>query len=88
MSKANIGIGEFGLMERVLSWQVEFVPVIEFKDFLNEAKLICPDPDDVEYFALALKLNCGIWSNDKRLKKQSKVKVFNTKELREFLHLL
>ena len=35
------------------------------------------------YFALALKLNCGLWSNDKELKKQSKVKILNTNEVYE-----
>lgn len=81
MSKARINIGEFGFLERILQWRIEFVPVEEFKDFLKEAELVCPDPDDIEYFALALKLNCPIWSEDKRLKKQSKVKVFSTSEL-------
>ena len=81
MSKAKIGIGEFGVLEKVLTWKVEFVPVIEFKDFLQEARSICPDPDDIEYFALALKFNCPIWSNDKALKEQSVVKVFSTSEL-------
>lgn len=42
---------------------------------------ISPDKDDVDYFALALKLDIGIWSNDKLLKGQSVVKVFNTMEM-------
>lgn len=42
---------------------------------------ICPDPDDSEYFALAMKLRCTIWSNDKRLKQQEKVNIINTTEL-------
>ncbi|MBI2152065.1 hypothetical protein HYU21_05030 [Candidatus Woesearchaeota archaeon] len=33
------------------------------------------------YFALALKLNCALWSNDKKLREQSEVKVYNTYEL-------
>ena len=37
--------------------------------------------ESVKYFALALKLNCPIWSEDKALKKQSKVKVYSTSEL-------
>lgn len=81
MSKAKISIGVFGLLERVLAWKVEFIPVSEFKDFLKEAESVCPDTDDIEYFALALKFNCSIWSNDKLLKNQPKVKVFSTSEL-------
>ena len=53
----------------------------DVKDFMNEALQVSPDPDDAEYFATALKLNCPIWSEDKLLKKQSRVKVLNTPEL-------
>jgi len=41
------------------------VPVSEYKDFRQEAESISPDPNDMQYFALALKLCCPIWSNDK-----------------------
>jgi predicted nucleic acid-binding protein len=44
-----------------------------------------PHLKDVEYFALALKLDCPIWSNEKAFKKQSRVKVISTKELISFL---
>jgi len=53
----------------------------EFSEYLEEAERICPDGNDVEYFALALKLKCGIWSNDKRLKEQDKIKVYSTGDL-------
>lgn len=44
--------------------------------------MICPDPDDVAYVALALKLKCFIWSNDRTLKKELKlIKVFNSEEI-------
>lgn len=58
-----------------------------FKEFESEAKQLIHDKD-VPIFALALKLKCGIWSNEPGFKKQSKIEVFNTKELKEFLHLL
>lgn len=81
MSKGKINIGVFELYKRILSWFVKFVPVSQYKDFRGEAELITPDPDDTQYFALALKLGCAIWSNDKLLKNQSEVKVFSTSEL-------
>ena len=59
----------------------------EVKEFMNEALKISPDKDDAEYFALALKHKCPIWSEDKRLKKQSEVEVLNTRELLEKLGL-
>lgn len=85
MSKAKIDIGVFELYKTILSWFVEFVPVLEYREFKSKAESISPDPDDTQYFALALKLDCPIWSNDKRLKKQSAVKVFSTSELRKLL---
>ena len=53
----------------------------EFEDYLNEAEKISPDEKDIEYFALALKLSCAIWSNDKLLKNQNRIKVYSTNEL-------
>ena len=57
------------------------LPLSEVKDFMTDALQVSPDTDDAEYFALALKLNCPLWSEDKLLKKQSRVKVLNTREL-------
>ncbi len=57
----------------------------EIKEHLDVASSACPDPDDVPYFALAMKLSCPIWSNDKKLKGQSKIKVLSTEELRAML---
>ena len=57
----------------------------DIKEFFKEACKISPDSDDIEYFALALKLNCPIWSEDKALKKQSIVKVYSTSELIKLL---
>ena len=51
------------------------------KDNLIIAEKICPDFKDVPYFALALKLNCPIWSNDKALKLQDIIKIYSTEEL-------
>lgn len=53
----------------------------DMRGFMSEALQTSPDPDDAEYFALALKLNCPIWSEDKLLKKQSRVEVLTTPEL-------
>lgn len=53
----------------------------ELKDYISEAEKITPDPNDILYFALALKLNCPLWSNDKKLKEQNKIKVYSTEDL-------
>ncbi len=61
--------------------QMTIFSVDKYSAMLSAAKDISPDIKDAEYLALALKLNCPIWSEDKLLKKQDKVVVLNTKEL-------
>jgi|SRR3989344_7676508 len=61
--------------------KIIIVPLEELSSYCQEAEIFTPDPNDMVYFALALKLNCSIWSNDKKLKEQNKVKVYNTTEL-------
>lgn len=72
----------FDLIKQVIS----IIPKEEFKEFIDEAKKISPDVGDIQYFALALKLNCAIWSNDRRLKKgQNKIMVYPTSDLTELV---
>ena len=66
----------------VLKKKIMLVHMEELLPYVGEAEKISPDPDDVAYIALALKLKCAIWSQDRKLKeKQSKVKVYSTKDL-------
>lgn len=60
---------------------IQSIPFSEFMEYLEDAEKISPDPDDALYFALALKFGCAIWSNDKRLKSQKKIRVYTTDEL-------
>ena len=43
---------------------------------------------DIDFFALAVKIGCPIWSNDKLFKKQSEVLVFTTIEIIELFDTL
>jgi len=45
------------------------------------------DVDDAPFLALAMLLNCPIWSNDVHFKRQQIVKVFNTKEVLSLLRI-
>ena len=72
---------EFSRLLDILKRRISIIPLEELTEYINEAEKITPDPDDMAYFALALKLNCAIWSNDKKLKEQKKIKVYNTHEL-------
>ena len=74
---------EFQEFFNVLERRISLAPREEIKSFVPKAKKISPDPKDVPYVALALKLSIAIWSNDKALKeKQDVVRVYNTQEVK------
>jgi len=76
---------ELTLFIELLKDEIKFVPLKEYIKFLEKSMHLVPDSDDVDFFALALKLGCPVWSNDPHFKMQSEVRVFTTKELVEFL---
>ena len=77
-------------LRRELAIIVEFVPLEEYHQFLKQVEILSKNLsnsekieflDDIDFLAFALKMNCSIWSNDKLLKKQEKINIFNTKEI-------
>ncbi len=72
---------EFKRFMKIIKERIQLVPYKEFEFLMDEAEEFSPDPKDTEYLALALKLNCAVWSNDKKLKSQNKVKIYSTGEL-------
>lgn len=72
---------DFDRLMIILREKINVIPNEETEKFISKAKNICPDENDVDYFALALKLNCSVWSNDKALKNQSYIEVCSTEEL-------
>lgn len=81
LKKTNRSLEEFNEIFMILTNIITLIPEEEFSLFLEKAKSISPDENDSVYFALALKLNCAIWSNDKKLKNQNRVEVLNTEEI-------
>jgi len=78
----------FSFIFSLLEKKVELFPEEVYREFLVEANKISPhaeDTDDDAYFALALALNSAIWSDETAFKQQSRIKVFNTKELSELI---
>mgnify|MGYP006296071523 FL=1 len=55
--------------------------------FINKAENISPDPDDVQYIAAALTMQCAVWSNDKALKRQNDVKILSTTDLIQIMKI-
>ncbi len=82
LSKTHRTEAEFSELLSVFKDRVKLIPEHEFASFIPEARdLLEGHEKDKEYLALALRFNCSVWSEEKLLKKQAKVTVFNTKEL-------
>ena len=79
--KTNRNDRDFDRLMRILREKIKVIPNEETEKFISKAKAICPDEKDVDYFALAMKLNCSVWSNDKALKNQRHIDVISTEEL-------
>ena len=81
--KTGLGKDELEIIiDRII--ETAGITMIPFEEFIHkqaEAESISPDPDDVAYFALALHMECAIWSNDKRLIDQKKIRIMTTKEI-------
>ena len=83
MRKAHLTPESF---ERVLSLIKKYVTFIDYEsyaEFVDLAIEITPDPKDVDFVALALKMNAVLWSNDKTLRSVPYLRVLNTKEIIE-----
>lgn len=78
---AKINEEQFELMISTLHSLVEVVSLELFSSHKEQAQQVSPDPKDTPFFALALQLNATLWSNEPRLKRQSKIKVLSTQEL-------
>ena len=82
LSKTHRTAEEFSRLLCSLKSKINVVRKCEFEEFVDEATELFPEhTKDVPYLALALKFNCPLWSEEKLLRKQSRIKVFNTKEL-------
>ena len=65
----------------LLTQEIETIPKKEFISRMNDAIKIAPHNEDAPYLALALAYNIPVWSNDKGIHSQSKVKVYTTKDV-------
>lgn len=79
--KSRLSEHEFEIRQKEVEESIKFIKVFEYEGFLEKATTLLPDPDDVDFLALALSLKGAIWSNDPHFKQQSLVKVFTTKDL-------
>jgi predicted nucleic acid-binding protein len=84
-TKTHRDILEFENILSTFQDRLTFITKDDVADALEDARQISPDPKDVPYLAVAIKLGISIWSNDKHLKDQARVKVLATHDLRNLL---
>ena len=85
VKKSKLTKEKFLLREKEINSKIEFIEFKEFEKFLEEAIKVSPDENDAPYFALALKINIPLWSNDAELKQQDKIQVLSTRDLIEIV---
>ena len=73
IAKSSLSEDDFDEFVNLLKERIDIIPGQEFERFLTE------------YLALAMRFDAALWSNDKRLKKQSIIKVFSTSDLLSIL---
>jgi len=81
LKKSKLSKEEFYKRKKEVFSKINFINFTEFRKYIDTAKTFCPDENDVFYFALCLKLNLPLWSNDKKLKEQSEIIVLYTEDL-------
>jgi len=82
MKKTGLSKSEFKKLKQELALKVDFIALQEYSSVFAKALCIAESfskdkyPEfvkDIDFFALALKIGCPIWSNDKLFKKQDKI---------------
>lgn len=87
MEKSGMDEREFYIVLLRLLKYVRLVPLDMIGDFEEEAFSIIGGihENDVVFIATALAFNCGIWSDDKHFKKQDRIKIRTTKDMKKEL---
>ena len=83
--KASITKEEFYELLRRIMRNIQIINHEYYSAYIKEVEGLIKDVDDVSFLALALSLNCLIWSDDKHFQEQKRIKILTTKEMRGFL---
>ncbi|MFA4934417.1 MAG: PIN domain-containing protein [Candidatus Methanoperedens sp.] len=89
LKKSKMNEEEFDALLLLLQKHIRFVPKAKYNVKMALAEDILRDIDitDSPFLALALALNCSIWSNDGHFKQQDKVVAYTTKELTKTINI-
>ncbi|OPY54260.1 MAG: putative nucleotide-binding protein, containing PIN domain [Methanosaeta sp. PtaU1.Bin112] len=82
-SKSKLDEDSFNYLTEFVFGKVSLIPMAELSPFKDKAIGIMREIDinDSPFIALAMHLNCPIWSNDAHFKRQNVIKSYTTKEL-------
>ena len=69
----------------ILTQNIESHAQVDYQKTYSLALKVAPHSEDAPYLALALSMGIPVWSNDKKMKAQARVKVFTTHEIIEKL---
>ncbi len=80
--KTKLTHDEFNLLLSLIFEKITIIPEEEYEDFLDVAKTLIDDIDDVPFFALtrAIKVD-GNWTDDTHFQTKKQFTIFRTKEL-------
>ena len=81
LQKSHISQKEFSRLKKELLTHITFLGEEKYSSQFRQASELCPDENDIDFFALSLKINAPFWSNDKILKKQKDILVFSTTDI-------
>ncbi|MHB2036683.1 MAG: PIN domain-containing protein [Nitrososphaerales archaeon] len=87
-SKSGLPVKEIKLLFDIIATNLQIVPLEEFRESFGRAEevMLGVDLKDVPFLALALSIECnGIWSNDRDMKEQKLIRVWNAIELMKVL---
>ncbi|MCZ7383450.1 MAG: PIN domain-containing protein [Candidatus Methanoperedens sp.] len=89
LKKSKMNEGDFDALLLLLQKHLQLVQKEKYNENMALAEDILKDIDitDSPFLALALALNCKIWSNDRHFKQQDKVVVYTTKELTKTINI-
>lgn len=85
--KTKLSEADFKEKQKLLTVRISFIPPKMYTSFLSQALHISPDKEDIDFIALTIALDCGLWSNDNALKEIQKIDIYSTKELIELLDI-
>lgn len=82
LKRSRLSKNEFEEILKFITNQISIIPKSEFENNLPKAReLLLKEQKDAPYVALALELNCPIFSGDKKLREVSPVKILSPKEM-------